>query len=97
MGNFMISREEVIHISKLAKVELREEEIEKFRKGFQDILEYFNILDEVEEDVEPTFQVLPLKNVFREDNPKKSLEREKVLMNAKHVEEGYFKGPRVVD
>ena len=96
-GDLMITREDVIHISRLAKVELKEEEIEKFRKGFQDILEYFNILDEVEEDVEPTFQVLPLKNVFREDIPKKSLEREKVLMNAKHVEEGYFKGPRVVD
>ena len=93
----MITREDVIHISRLAKVELKEEEIEKFRKGFKDILEYFNILDEVEEDVEPTFQVLPLKNVFIEDIPKKSLEREKVLMNAKHVEEGYFKGPRVVD
>ena len=93
----MITEEDVIHISKLAKVELKDEEIEKFRKGFQDILEYFNILDEVEEDVEPTFQVLPLKNVFRGDIPKKSLEREKVLMNAKHTEEGYFKGPRVVE
>jgi aspartyl-tRNA(Asn)/glutamyl-tRNA(Gln) amidotransferase subunit C len=96
-SNVMITREDVIHISKLAKVELKEEEIEKFRKGFQDILEYFGILDEVAEDVEPTFQVLPLKNVFREDAPKRSLEREKVLMNAKHSEEGYFKGPRVVD
>jgi aspartyl-tRNA(Asn)/glutamyl-tRNA(Gln) amidotransferase subunit C len=93
----MITREDVIHISKLAKVELKEDEIEKFREGFQNILEYFNILDEVEEDVEPTFQVLPLKNVFREDEPKKSLEQVKVLMNAKHVEEGYFKGPRVVE
>ncbi len=93
----MITREDVIHISKLAKVELKEDEIEKFREGFQNILEYFNILDEVEEDVEPTFQVLPLKNVFREDVPKKSLDRGKVLMNAKHVEEGYFKGPRIVE
>ncbi|RLI82060.1 Asp-tRNA(Asn)/Glu-tRNA(Gln) amidotransferase GatCAB subunit C [Archaeoglobales archaeon] len=93
----MITREDVIHISKLAKVELKEDEIEKFREGFQNILEYFNILDEVEEDVEPTFQVLPLRNVFREDVPKRSLGQERVLMNAKHVEEGYFKGPRVVE
>jgi aspartyl-tRNA(Asn)/glutamyl-tRNA(Gln) amidotransferase subunit C len=93
----MITREEVIHISKLARVELKEEEIEKFRKGFQSILEYFEILDEIEEDVEPTYQVLPLKNVFRDDNIKKSLDREKVLMNAKHVDDGYFKGPRIVD
>jgi aspartyl-tRNA(Asn)/glutamyl-tRNA(Gln) amidotransferase subunit C len=93
----MITDEEVLHIANLAKIELKDDEVEKFRKGFQSILEYFEILDEVEEDVEPTFQVLPLKNVFRDDVPGKPLEREKALMNAKHVEEGYFKGPRVVE
>ena len=93
----MISREEVYHIANLAKIEIREDEVERFRKEFESILNYFNILDEVEEDVEPTFHVLPLSNVFREDEPKECLSQAEALKNARHVEEGYFKGPRIVE
>ena len=93
----MITEEDVYHIANLAKIELKPEEVEKFRKEFEKILEYFNILDEVPEDIEPTFQVHSLSNVFREDVPGKPLPREEVLMNAKHVEEGYFKGPRIME
>ncbi|WP_457549826.1 Asp-tRNA(Asn)/Glu-tRNA(Gln) amidotransferase subunit GatC [Archaeoglobus sp.] len=93
----MITEEEVIHVANLAKLELKQEEVKKFRKEFAKILEYFSILDEVGEDVEPTYHVLPLKNVFREDVPKKPLPRELVLMNAKHVEDGYFKGPKIME
>ncbi len=97
MPKIMITREEVYHIANLAKIEVSEDEVESFRKDFESILQYFNILDEVEEDVEPTFQVLPLKNIFREDIPKDSLPREEILKNAKHTEDGYFKGPRIVE
>lgn len=93
----MITREDVYHIASLAKIEIDDEEVENFKEEFQNILEYFNILDEVEEDVEPTFQVLPLNNIFREDIPKRSLPKNEALKNAKHVEEGYFKGPRIVE
>ena len=93
----MVSVEDVYHTANLAKVELSEKEAEKFRIEFEKILEYFNILDEVGEDVEPTFQVLPLKNVFRDDEPGKCLDHEEALRNATHKEEGYFKGPRVVE
>lgn len=97
MPKIMITREEVYHIANLAKIEVSEGEVVSFRKDFESILQYFNILDEVEEDVEPTFQVLPLKNIFREDIPKDSLPREEILKNAKHTEDGYFKGPRIVE
>ncbi|WP_456468458.1 Asp-tRNA(Asn)/Glu-tRNA(Gln) amidotransferase subunit GatC [Archaeoglobus sp.] len=93
----MVSIEEVYHTAELAKIEISEKEAEKFRKEFESILEYFDILDEVEEDVEPTFQVLPLKNVFREDEPGECLTQDEALKNATHKEEGYFKGPRVVE
>jgi len=93
----MVSIEEVYHTAELAKIEISEMEAEKFRKEFESILEYFDILDEVEEDVEPTFQVLPLKNVFREDEPGECLTQDEALKNATHKEEGYFKGPRVVE
>ena len=93
----MITKDDVLHIANLAKIQLTEEEVEKFKVEFQSILDYFDILDEVEEDVEPTFTVIQLKNVFREDRPGECLSREEALMNAKHVENGYFKGPKVVE
>lgn len=93
----MVSIEEVYHTAELAKIEISEEEAEKFRKEFESILNYFNILDEVEEDVEPTFHVLPLKNVFREDVEGECLSQDEALKNATHREDGYFKGPRVVE
>ena len=93
----MVDRSTVLHVAELAKIELREEEIEKFARDFKKILEFFDKLDEIDPDVLPTYHVLPLKNVFRKDEPKESLSRELVLMNAKHKEEGYFKGPKVVE
>ncbi len=93
----MLTIDDVYKIAELAKIEITKEEAEKFQKEFESIIEYFGILDEVEEDVEPTFHVLPLKNVFREDIPRKGLTQEEALANAKHVENGYFKGPKIVE
>jgi len=93
----MIDEDVVRHIANLSKIELRDEEVEKFKEDFKKIIEFFDQLDEIEADVEPTYHVLPLKNVFREDTPRKTLDREAVLANAKHRENGYFKAPRVVE
>ncbi len=93
----MIDENVVRYVANLSKINVSEEEIEIFKRDFEKIIEFFNQLDEVEADVEPTYHVLPLKNVFREDIPGKCLDREEALMNAKHKEDGYFKGPRVVE
>ena len=93
----MIDEDVVRHVANLSKIELSDEEVESFKMDFEKIIEFFNQLDEIDADVEPTYHVLPIKNVFREDEPKKGLERERALMNARHREEGYFKGPRVVE
>jgi aspartyl-tRNA(Asn)/glutamyl-tRNA(Gln) amidotransferase subunit C len=93
----MITKRDVYHIANLARIEIVPEDVENFRKEFQSILEYFNILDEVEEEIEPTFQVLPLSNVFRKDESKKCLSRKDALKNARHIEDEYFKGPKVVE
>ena len=93
----MIDEDVVRHIANLSKIDVSEEEVEIFKRDFEKIIEFFNQLDEIDADVEPTYHVLPLRNVFREDVPGKSLDREKVLMNAKHKEDGFFKGPRVVE
>ncbi len=93
----MVSVEDVYHVARLAKLIVTETEAEKFRREFEEILNYFDVLDEVSEDVRPTFHVLEIKNVFREDLPKEGLSQQEALQNAPRKEEGYFIGPRVVE
>ncbi len=93
----MIDDSTVKHVANLSKIEVDEKEIQEFKRDFERIIEFFNKLDEIDPDVEPTYNVIPLKNVMREDEPAKPTEREKILANAKFKEEGYFKGPRVVE
>ena len=64
----MITREDVEHISWLASIKIEDEEKEEFVEQFNSILEYFHQLDEVDtEGVEPTYRVVDLANIFRED------------------------------
>ncbi|MCS7121615.1 MAG: Asp-tRNA(Asn)/Glu-tRNA(Gln) amidotransferase subunit GatC [Archaeoglobaceae archaeon] len=92
----MVSLEDVYHVAKLSKIEVNEDEARKFRDEFEKILEYFNLLDEAPES-EPMYHVLELINVFREDSPKICLTQNEALMNTRHKEEGYFKGPKVME
>ncbi|MEM0089561.1 MAG: Asp-tRNA(Asn)/Glu-tRNA(Gln) amidotransferase subunit GatC [Archaeoglobaceae archaeon] len=93
----MVSIEDVYHVSRLARLFITEEEAEKFRKEFEEILSYFDVLDEIPGDVKPTFHVLEISNVLRNDEAKKGLEQSEALMNAPRKEEGYFVGPKVVE
>ncbi|MBT3834816.1 Asp-tRNA(Asn)/Glu-tRNA(Gln) amidotransferase subunit GatC [Candidatus Peribacteria bacterium] len=64
----MLSKKDVRHIAKLSRLKLSEEEVEKFSKELTSILDYIDILNELDTDnVEPTAQVTGLTNVFRED------------------------------
>jgi aspartyl-tRNA(Asn)/glutamyl-tRNA(Gln) amidotransferase subunit C len=93
----MITREDVEHISWLASIKIEDEEKDEFVEQFNSILEYFHQLDEVDtEDVEPTYRVVDLSNIFREDATCKSLSQEEALKNAPRRENGYFKSPRIV-
>ena len=93
----MITREDVEHISWLASIKISDEENEKFVDQFNSILDYFHQLDEVDtEGIEPTYRVVDLANVFRDDVACKSLTKEEALKNAPKTENGYFKSPRIV-
>ncbi|MDD1759351.1 MAG: Asp-tRNA(Asn)/Glu-tRNA(Gln) amidotransferase subunit GatC [Methanothrix sp.] len=93
----MITRDDVEHISWLASIKISDEEKDEFVEQFNSILEYFHQLDEVETDgVEPTYRVVDLANIFREDIASKSLSQEEALKNAPRRENGYFKSPRIV-
>ena len=88
-----LSREQVEHIARLARVGLSEEDIERFSEQLSDILDYFERLRQVDtEGVHPTAHTLPLHNVMREvDEPAPPLDREAVLGNAPVREGDYFR------
>lgn len=93
----MITIKDVEHISWLASITISEEEKEELVAQFNTILEYFQQMDEVDtEGVEPTYRVVDLANVFRDDVPGNSLSQEEALRNAPRREEGYFRSPRIV-
>jgi aspartyl-tRNA(Asn)/glutamyl-tRNA(Gln) amidotransferase subunit C len=93
----MIRKEEIEHIGWLARIELSEAEKGLFEKQLSSILDYFAVLDEVDtSDVEPTYHVIGVKDVVREDVPKAALSQSEVLRNAPKKEKGYIKSPRIL-
>ena len=92
-----LSREEVLHIASLARIELKEEEVEKFREQLSEILTFVEKLNELNtEGIDPKLSVIPPENVLRDDVPGLSLPREKVFMNAPETDGEYFIVPKVV-
>lgn len=93
----MISREDIEHMGWLARIKLSDEAKEEFMPQLNSILEFFNQLDEVDtEDVEPTYHVLGIANVFREDGSEDGIDQKTALSNTAKEEDGYFKGPRMI-
>ena len=91
MSDPAVDAEEVRHVADLARIDLGDEEVERFAAQFADILDYFETLEAV-----PTVEAEPdLTNVMRDDEIEASLSREDALANAPETEDGYFKGPRV--
>ncbi len=92
-----ISKRDVEHIALLAHIELTEDEKALFTTQFNRILEYFRKIDELNlEDVEPTFHVLDIYNVFRKDEISEHLTQEEALTNAPRKEQGYVKAPKII-
>lgn len=93
-----IRREEVLHIARLARVGLSEEDVAKFQEHLSQILDYFQILRRVDtEGVPPTTHTLPLQNVLRPDQVTPSLPREEILRNAPREEDGCFRVRAVLE
>lgn len=92
-----LTKAEVEHIAKLARLELTEMELEKFQRQLSDVLDYFARLQELDtRDILPTSSVLLARGVLREDEPAASLDREDVLRNAPQRERGQFRVPPVL-
>jgi len=92
-----LSREQVEHIAKLARLNLTPAEIEKYTHDLTVILSYIDQLQAVNtEGVEPQNQFIRAENVFREDIADKSLPRSEALRNAPDRDEEYFHVPKVL-
>ena len=93
----MITTKEVEHISWLARLKVNEEQLEGYAQQLNSILDYFAQLDEVEtKDVEPTYHVIDVNNVFRDDVITPSLSQDEAISNAPKKQDGYFKAPRII-
>ena len=91
-----IGRDEVLHVAKLARLELAEGEVERMQEQLSAILEAIGTVAELDlSDVEPTSHPLDLVNVWAEDDPEPSLSPEDALANAPDPEDGYFGVPPV--
>lgn len=90
--NSTLTKDEVLHIARLACLELSEKEVQTYLVQLSDVLSYVEQLEELPtKDVEATAQVTGLTNVFREDEITPSLSQEDALRNAPEQYKGYFK------
>jgi len=93
-----ISKEQVEHVAKLARLEVSEDEKAMFARQLSAILTYMDQLKEVDtEGVEPTATVLPTENVFREDAVRPSLTQDRALANAPDQADGFFRVPKILE
>jgi aspartyl-tRNA(Asn)/glutamyl-tRNA(Gln) amidotransferase subunit C len=92
-----LSMEEVEHVAMLARLALSDEEKERFRAQLSSILEYAERINRLDTSgVEPTYHVLPLQNVWRQDRRGATLERDEVLQNAPDRDGSFFRVPRIL-
>ena len=93
-----IDEKTVVHLAELARITLSDNEKKDFAKQLSNILEFFSQISELNtENVKPTYHVLELKNVFREDEPRESLPQDVALRNASRKEKGFFKAPKIIE
>jgi aspartyl-tRNA(Asn)/glutamyl-tRNA(Gln) amidotransferase subunit C len=89
-----ITREDVLHVARLARIAIPEEEVERVQAQLAAILEAVGKVSELDlSDVEPTSHPLAVVNVWADDEPRASLAREEALANAPDPADGAFRVP----
>ena len=93
-----ITKQEVEHVARLARLELSEQEKEKLTDQLSNILTYVEKLNELDTTgVAPTSHVLDISNVMRSDTPEASLPQERALANAPDKAAGHYKVPKIIE
>ena len=90
----MIDREQVLHVARLARLQLTEDEVERMNAELSGILDHIEKIGELDLDgVEPTSHVVPMSNALRADEPRPALPREVALAGAPAVRDDGFEVP----
>jgi aspartyl-tRNA(Asn)/glutamyl-tRNA(Gln) amidotransferase subunit C len=89
-----ITREQVLHVAKLAHLDLTDEEVDRFREQLSAILDAVSKVSELDlADVPPTSHPLELVNVWRDDEPRPSLPLDEAFANAPDRDGDFFRVP----
>ena len=92
-----VSKEEILHIAKLADLKIEENEIDEYAKNLEGILNFAQIINSVDtENVKESIGTLNNVNVFRKDEVKEFEDKEALLKNAPEQEDNMFRIPKVI-
>ena len=92
-----VSKEEILHIAKLADLKIEENETDEYAKNLEDILDFVKVLNSVDtENVEESIGTVNSTNVFRKDEVKEFEDKEALLQNAPEKEDNMFNIPKVI-
>jgi aspartyl-tRNA(Asn)/glutamyl-tRNA(Gln) amidotransferase subunit C len=93
-----LTREEVLHVARLARIGLTDADVERFQQQLSSIIEHFDVLRQIDTaGVEPTTHTLPLTGIMGDDEPRPSLTPDEVLANAPLAHDGYLRVRAVLD
>jgi aspartyl-tRNA(Asn)/glutamyl-tRNA(Gln) amidotransferase subunit C len=92
-----ITEDDVRHVARLARLDVTDDEVALFTGQLEAVLEHAQDVEALDvAGVPPTAHPLPLQNVFRDDVPGDSLDRDEVLAMAPEAEDGRFRVPRIL-
>ena len=95
-GRVTLSRDDVIHVARLARLDLRDDEVELFTAQLRTVLDHAADVAALDlTHLEPSSHPIALENVLRPDEPQPSLDRDEVLAQAPAVEDHQFRAPRI--
>jgi aspartyl-tRNA(Asn)/glutamyl-tRNA(Gln) amidotransferase subunit C len=93
-----ITKDEILHVADLARLDLDAEAIETFAGQIGKVLQYVDTLNEIDtEGIRPTSHAIFLTNAFREDEPRPHLDPDQALANAPEKDQGSFIVPKVIE
>jgi aspartyl-tRNA(Asn)/glutamyl-tRNA(Gln) amidotransferase subunit C len=93
-----LTREQVLHVARLARVGLTEADVARFQQQLSQILDHFDVLSRIDtEGVPPTTHSMALQSVMAEDEVSESLPRDEVLANAPLEQDGYLRVRAVLE
>lgn len=93
----MVSHDDVRHVARLARLQLGDDELDRYAGQLSGILSHIDKISELDlTGVEPTAHILKLVNVFREDEARPSISQAEALANGPEVDEGAFRVPPII-